>query len=201
LPTDGAAILATNCDRFQECMMVLAATDRYTRFVLLESAADDAPRPLLRFLARRTGLVALKPGKLVAKTWERALNKAMDTLVTGNVLAVTVDSQEMPREAAEFLREVLNRMPGVTLVPVFTDTAPFVHPESGGFFSSRRVRVVIGPAMSPSASAEEVRQAIRGLGEWLRETDLGGGTPTSVMIPGAASASPTAPATDRQTRP
>src|SRR5207253_8659666 len=35
LPTDGPVILATNCDRFDACMSVIAATDRFTRFVLL----------------------------------------------------------------------------------------------------------------------------------------------------------------------
>ena len=73
LPSDGPAILATNCDRFESCMQVLAATDRYTRFILFESAADGPPRPLLRYLARRTGLVVLHPKQISSAQWEKAL--------------------------------------------------------------------------------------------------------------------------------
>src|SRR5260370_36279360 len=60
LPSDGPVILATNCDRFDTCMQVVTATDRFTRFILLESDADVPPTPLLRYLARRTGLVVLR---------------------------------------------------------------------------------------------------------------------------------------------
>src|SRR5262249_8113830 len=73
LPADGPVILATNCERFQESLQVTAATDRYTRFILLESAADDAPRPILRYLARRTGLVALRAGTVDDETFQKAI--------------------------------------------------------------------------------------------------------------------------------
>src|SRR5262249_14583980 len=65
LPSNGPVVLATNCDRFHECMQIIAATDRYTRFVLFESARDNGPRrPLLRFLAKRVGLIVLRGAKL-----------------------------------------------------------------------------------------------------------------------------------------
>ena len=40
-------------------MQVVTATDRYTRFILLESEDDERPPWLLRYLARRTGLIPL----------------------------------------------------------------------------------------------------------------------------------------------
>src|SRR5262249_47696597 len=43
LPSEGPVILATNCDRFDDCMQVLAATDRYARFILVENPADEKP--------------------------------------------------------------------------------------------------------------------------------------------------------------
>ena len=60
LPSDGPVILATNCDRFDSCMQVVTATDRFTRFILLEDDGDEHPPWLLRYLARRTGLMALR---------------------------------------------------------------------------------------------------------------------------------------------
>ena len=52
LPADGPVILATNCGNLQACLNVLSATDRFTRFILVESAMEPEPTPLLRFLAR-----------------------------------------------------------------------------------------------------------------------------------------------------
>src|SRR5207248_11204241 len=59
LPSDGPVILATNCDRFETRMQVVTATDRYTRFILLDSGDDDRPRWLLPYLAPRTGLIPI----------------------------------------------------------------------------------------------------------------------------------------------
>src|SRR5262249_29673860 len=118
LPSDGPVILATNCDRFESCMQVLAATDRYTRFILLESAADPEPRPLLRYLARRTGLVVLKPVVTTAEHWHKAVRKAATTLKAGNLLAVTVDSAWPVQDVDQFLDRLRGHGAAVVL-PIF----------------------------------------------------------------------------------
>src|SRR5262249_12102980 len=41
LPSHGPVILATNCDRPEKCMLVLAATDRVIRFLILETSTTQ----------------------------------------------------------------------------------------------------------------------------------------------------------------
>jgi MFS family permease len=190
LPSDGPAILATNCDRFQSCMQVLAATDRYTRFVLLESARDDEPRPLLRYLARRTGLVVLHPDKISDAQWEKAQSSAARTVDAGNLLGLTLDSDESADLAARFLEE-LRAQRNPVLMPVYCERADAV-----GGRRIHRVRIVIGHPMRPEASAEDIRHEIQGLGNWLEQADRAGAAPATAKIPRVVSASPTAPAAD-----
>jgi MFS family permease len=95
LPTEGPVILATNCDRFDDCMQVLAATDRYARFILVENPADDKPPPLLRFLARQTGLVVLPAREKLPGAWDMALAVTLKELGRGNMVGITVDGAPM----------------------------------------------------------------------------------------------------------
>ena len=200
LPSNGPVILATNCDRFHDAVQVLAATDRFTRFVLLEGEADEGPRrPLIRFLARRTGLVELRRDQLNGVTWEKALHRAKRTLVKGDLLGLTVLTPDMTQEAGAFLEELLRRKP-VPVLPVFCGTAaPDRSPPK--VFGVRRMRVVIGHPLSPEAAVEEVRRQIRNLGDWIGHTEQGGQMPATATIPGAAVASPTGPAADHRSRP
>jgi MFS family permease len=191
LPSDGPAILATNCDRFQSCMQVLAATDRYTRFVLFESAADEEPRPLLRYLARRTGLVVLHPGNISAAQWEKALLSAARTLDDGNLLGITIDSDEAATEAARFLDD-LRKERSASILPIYCETVErprsrHLRPASDAErFGVHRVRVVIGHLLRPEASAEDLRHNIQGLGEWLRGLGRDGSGPVTGKIPAGA---------------
>jgi MFS family permease len=98
LPSDGPVILATNCDRFDDCMQVLAATDRYARFILVENPADDRPPPLLRFLAKQTGLVVLPARDDFPAAWDMALAITQRELGRGNMVGITVDGN--PSEPA-----------------------------------------------------------------------------------------------------
>jgi MFS family permease len=170
LPSDGPVILATNCDRFDTCMQVVAATDRFTRFVLLESARDPEPRPLLRYLARRTGLVALRPGLVTPAQWDKALGKASRTLQTGNLLGLTVDGDWPPAEADKFLHQLRSLRPAVIL-PVYCGALHATPSVNGRAPAVRRVRVVIGYPLRPDATAADVRQAIRALGDWIQQTE------------------------------
>jgi len=94
LPSEGPVILATNCDRFDDCMQVLAATDRYARFILVVNPADEKPPPLLRFLAKRTGLVVLPARQDYPAAWDMALAITQRELGRGNMVGITVDGQE-----------------------------------------------------------------------------------------------------------
>src|SRR5205823_4592179 len=141
LPSNGPVILATNCDRFETCMQVVTATDRYTRFILLESDDDERPPWLLRYLARRTGLIALPKNKAAAGDWDKALAKASRTLGQGHLLGVTVDGDAPDLRVAELLDQlrVQFRPP---IIPVYCGE---LHGHKAGHPPMlRRMQVVIG---------------------------------------------------------
>jgi MFS family permease/1-acyl-sn-glycerol-3-phosphate acyltransferase len=198
LPSDGPVILATNCDRFEDCMLVVAATDRFTRFILLESPRDTRPPPLLRYLARQTGLLALGPKAIPASAWNYALNQASRALDEGHMVGVTVESNPPVPEADRFLPDLLMRKRAVIL-PVYCGTA--AHLGNGQPEPVRRVRVVIGHPLRPEVPFSEVRKAIHVLGEWIKAAEQGVEPPATVMIPGGGGASPSTPAASPPTRP
>jgi MFS family permease len=153
LPADGPVILATNCERFQESLQVIAATDRYTRFILLESAADDAPRPILRYLARRTGLVALRAGTIDEEAFSKAILRGTRALEAGNLLGITLKSEEMPGEA----KQLLERLEGAQAVPILPIHCARSYVETGALHPAR---VLIGDLLPPGTPPHAVRQAL-----------------------------------------
>ncbi|MCS7046703.1 MAG: MFS transporter, partial [Gemmataceae bacterium] len=94
LPTDGPAILATNCDRLEASLQLVSATDRATLFVLCESPEQREAAPLLRALAQRSSLVTLNG--LADADIAQALRRAEAVLAAGNLLAVTADGVVHP---------------------------------------------------------------------------------------------------------
>jgi len=180
LPTEGPVILATNCDRFDDCMQVLAATDRYTRFILVDNPADDKPPPLLRFLARQTGMVVLPARSASPAAWDMALAVTLKELGRGNMIGVTVEGDVPTADIEKFLEDVHGLTPTV-IVPVYCGTA--AHLANGPPPAIRRVRVVIGHPMSPNTSFAEARRGIGILTEWIRHADQGDMPPPTVTIP------------------
>jgi MFS family permease len=189
LPTDGPVILATNCDRFETCMQVVAATDRFTRFVLLESDEDPSPPWFLRLLAKRTGLVALHHKGEKPEAWDKALAKAAKALGQGNLVGVTADGNRPAPEMIKLLGDLRALTPAPVL-PVYCASLAGSH--DGRPSMIRRVQVVIGHSLPLNATCEEICQAIHVLGEWVRKTDQAGMSFSTLMIPGAAAASPKA---------
>ncbi len=185
LPAEGPVILATNCDRFQECMQVIAATDRHTRFILLERADDEGPRrPLLRYLARRVGLVALRKANLSGAAWSDAQSRAAKTLKSGDVLALTVETGEMSSEAESFFNQISGRDRAI-LLPVYCGTST---PGDAGADGSivRKTRVVLGRPVSGATAIETIRHEIQVLGDWVHASDRTGAALATIMMPGGA---------------
>jgi MFS family permease len=190
LPSDGPVILATNCEHFDTCMQVVTATDRFTRFILLEHDHEEKPPWLLRYLARRTGLLALQADQVTKEAWDKALAKGAKTLGEGNLLGVTADGNGPEPEMMKLLGD-LRLLTAAPVLPVYC--GPLL-PKDGHIPKVRRVQVVIGHPLHEDVSAEEVRRSIHDLGEWMRQTDHDGHALTSAVIPGASSASRTEPA-------
>jgi MFS family permease len=189
LPTEGAVILATNCDRLEKCMQVITATDRFTRFVLLrrDGSGADETSGFLGYLARRTRLETLRfPGD--ESETAGVFAKAVRALGQGSLLGVTVDGEDCPEEAGRFFEE-LRRQAGVPVVPIYCGTG-----DAGPADDLPWVRVVIGQEVRPEAGAAEVRTVIRLLAEWIRQTEDAGAVPATALIPVAGGASPTGPA-------
>ncbi|HEV3203346.1 MAG TPA: hypothetical protein VGY77_03135, partial [Gemmataceae bacterium] len=165
------------------------ATDRYTRFVLLETAEDEEPRPLLRYLARQTGLIVLRAGDMDTLAWKRALEKAGQTLLSGDMLGLTVDNPQLSRETAS-LFQALALEDHATMLPVFCGSPSSLKKEGHIGLTGKSIPVVIGRPMDSKASLDDVRQAIVTLRDWIGNSEQAGETPATLMIPGASSASP-----------
>ncbi len=186
LPTDGPVILATNCDRFDTCMQVITAADRFTRFLLLESDERERPPWLLRYLARRTGLVALRDKGETPEAWEKARGKGLKSLSQGSLVGLTADGSE-PRPEMMRLLEELRRQTSAPVLPVYCGAlAPT---QSNHPSAVRRMLVVIGQALPAEASAEEICRSIHALGEWMHQADRDGLHLSTILVSGGSKAS------------
>jgi MFS family permease len=183
LPTDDAAVLATDCHRFQESMHVLACTDRSVRFILHEDEPAREWTPLLRLMARNTGMVVLPGGKVPAQQLDEAAALAMRTLELGEVVALTVED-DPSTGAFERLLAALQCTRQTPIVPVWCGTLK----GPDGTDDPKRVRVVIGAALPPTATPAEVRRAQAQLGYWLTETTGRSDLPPGPYHPGSQGA-------------
>jgi MFS family permease len=161
LPTDGPVILATNCESFEDCMHVVAATDRFTRFLFPEKTTDGKVGPLLGYLARRTGLISL-PADSRSEAYARAVAKGARSLALGNMIGLAADAAEPTGEAEAILQRLQAHGPAA-IVPVFCANGSADLPvEAGGL---RGVRVVLGAALKGDVGVADIRQAIQALSD------------------------------------
>jgi MFS family permease len=187
LPAEGPVILATNCDQPEGCLKVLAATDRFTRFILVENGHEDRLPPLLGYLARRTSLAHLRPGGITPEVLERTLASAVRALGRGEMVGLPANGNGAPFPVDQFLHDLLARM-RVTVLPVWCGAAV-----------GKAVHVVIGRPLPPETPAALIRREIHALEDWDR-VQGGEGAPTA-RIPGPAGASHSGPAAARPPRP
>lgn len=166
LPSSGPVILATNCDHFEKCIHVLAGTDRFTRFFLIERRPDEQS-PMLRYLTKLTGLIVLQPGVTPEEEWRKALSEAQLTLKTENVVAVTIESEDSRVEAERFF----NELPGkekAAILPVYCKTVLAAPGADGKPKTIHRARVAIGAPLASDTTPTEIRKALEGLQEEQR---------------------------------
>lgn len=188
LPTNGPVILATNCNRFETSVQVISASDRYTRFLLVEDRPEPGDGSMLDKLAHQVSLVTLTPGNDGLTERAKACQAAKKSLDEGNLLAVTVEAHGA-QATADLLWKELHDAVKAPVVPVFC----------GALDAGRlpKVEVVFGPLLHEGASLEEVRAGIKQLGEWLRETEGAGLMPLTAKIPGLKKRSPNTDETPR----
>jgi hypothetical protein len=160
LPTGGPVILATNAADLDECLSVLSATDRTTRFVLVRAARDKPLGGLSRLLARRDSLATAGPGETV--DWDDVMRKAEAALERKEVVGVPLDGP-YPPGWLERLLETTGAERSAVVLPVRVDRW---HKESGG---GRRIYLLAGEPLKPAATLEEARRAVEQLAGSLED--------------------------------
>jgi hypothetical protein len=104
LPSAGPVLLATNAEGREECLRVLAATDRTTR-------------------------ILWPPGNGGQKDWEKLGRQAEETLARGEVVALPVGEGEI---GADRLLDQVAKEGSAPVLPVWYATAPSSRPERRG---------------------------------------------------------------------
>jgi hypothetical protein len=166
LPTDGPVILATNCETPEGCMQVLTATDRFTRFILLEHSREGRLPWLLRYLARRTHLAVLRARAVTEEVLSKALAEAVQVLRRGEMVGLPANCNGVAYDVAfdvdRFLARLRAQIPAAQVLPIWCgpDNGELPGPPRHG---RQRIRVVIGMPLPADTPAEEIRHQIHAL--------------------------------------
>jgi MFS family permease len=198
LPPRGPVILATNCDRMDSSMQLVAATDRYTHYLLLEDKNNRPTLPVLRFMARRTGYLVLS--EITPETIAAAVAMAKKALARDDLLAVTVDGHH-PISGIENLVQELRRQFPVEVLPVFCGPLHAGQDSAERRLHGHKVRVVFGQPLPAETNFDDIRQQIRQLGDWVRRCEGDGDLQTTAKIPVVSDALRTATAPGRPPNP
>ncbi len=159
LPTSGPAVLVTDCAGVEQCLQVLSATDRYTRFLMV----SDAPG----LLGRGISLAVLRPGRAGPDAWGRALGRAAEALDRGQIVAVPANANGAAAELEKFVEDLQGRRP-VPVVPV----------HCGPGREPGQVLVVYGPPLSPGAALGPARREVERLAVGAPEDGRNGAAAT-----------------------
>ncbi len=159
LPTSGPVILATNCDQFESSQQMISATDRHVVMILAEKPEGRMAAPLLRRVARWSGLVDVPP----TGDWSPARPRAVAALKAGELLGVTIDGSIDDARVDAFLAGLAAEC-GATVVPVWC-----------GPIEAGRIRVVFGERAPTGANVAELRREIGKLEEWIKANDATAG--------------------------
>ena len=173
VPSNGHIILATNCHGADQWLQVLSAIDRGARFVRRQdhSPGRGGDDPLLESLARRLGIMNALPSAATGRAWEKVVDWGAKTLETGNLVGLPLDVPQGQAEAEALLQELQSRVPSAIL-PVYCG-AGSIGGAAGGGARGRAARglaawrpiVVVGKPLPIGAPPEEIRAAIRALGQ------------------------------------
>ncbi len=160
LPTSGPVILATNAADLDECLSVLSATDRTTRFVLVHAAGDEKLSWFARKLARRDMLAVVREARPV--DWDEAASRAEAALDRKEVVGVPLDGP-YPPGWLERLLEKAGPERSALVLPVRVDRW---EKEPG---KGRRIYLLAGEPLKPGATLHETRRAVEQLAGSLED--------------------------------
>lgn len=162
VPGDGPVILIADCGQFDRSIRVLAATDRFTRVILLKGeAGGNQPNPLLSFLGRCAGMMVLRPDRATRSDWDQALTSSLKTLHEGDIVALSMSGTDATPDIAALLLGL--QVTHATVLPVHCDGDAGPATSHGGAHPADRPQVSIGAPLPANATLEEAHAAIRRL--------------------------------------
>jgi hypothetical protein len=159
LPTSGPVILATNADNLDACLSVLSATDRTTRFILVQTAGDKKMSWFARRLAGRDMLAVVRGDKPV--DWNEVARKTEEALQKNEVVGLPLDAAYPPG----WLERLFEKASSAPVLPVGVE-ARETAPGKG-----RRIYLLAGEPLKPGAAVEEARRAVERLADNLKERE------------------------------
>jgi MFS family permease len=160
LPTQGPVILATNCDDLEKNLQLVAVTDRYTRCVVAEGAANGQIGGLLGYATRRVSTLPLP----LAGDPEPALAEAIAALAQEHLVAITIDGQAPTAEMEKFL-DALRARTAAPIVPVYCGPLAKAQARQEHLGLGKWVHVAFGKPLGADAGIDEIRRHIHQLAE------------------------------------
>jgi MFS family permease len=159
LPTSGPVILATNADNLDACLSVLSATDRTTRFLLVQTADDKKMSWLARRLAGRDMVAVVRADKPV--DWNEVARRTEEALQKNEVIGLPLDAAYPPG----WLERLFEKAGSAPVLPVGVE-AKETAPGKG-----RRIYLLAGEPLKPGATVTEARRAVERLTDNLKERE------------------------------
>lgn len=153
LAQSGPIILASDCQRFEQMMALVAGTDCYVRMIHLDPAGP-VDRTWLRFLAKRAGLVAYRTESITQADWDRILRVGFETLNRSGVITIPVTDPSQAASIGMLLAE-WQKHSAALVVPV--------HCQASDNSDDVGSVVAYGPALDRPASLSQITAAIQSL--------------------------------------
>jgi MFS family permease len=171
LPATGPVVVASNAPGLEAGFQVLASTDRTARFVLLQCASERSPGRLTRRFMATSSLEWL-PEEVDPAEAEVAIASIVEVLARGEVLGLPLPDPASDADRAAIVERAYSmatQRTAAPVVPVWYERGP-----AEGRARIRQVDVLFGRALPAGAGLDEVREAVRCLGEQFRELNLSG---------------------------
>jgi hypothetical protein len=159
LPTSGPVILATNADNLDACLSALSATDRTTRFLLVQTESDKKMSWFARRLAGRDMLDVVRPDNPV--DWDDVARKAEEALQRKDVVGLPLGAPY----PSGWLERLFAKGGQAPILPVRVDEKEKA-PGKG-----RRIFLLAGEPLKPGTTVEETRRAVDRLADNLQAVE------------------------------
>ncbi len=170
IPEKGGALFVPNETSFTDAALLISATDRYVRFVML---MDEREQRLARALAKIFHVIPVSVEQSTHETSD-TWSEATETLYEGDVVC-TLPAGEMMRSGEMFstgdgIGKILNKVKAPVIPMRIDGTSEPILRFSNGHVSWKfprripsRVRITFGKPMKPTATLAEARQAVEEL--------------------------------------